>query len=383
MNINIISQIALFLMLSMLFLNQNSQASAQSSVINKVVIDAGHGGKDPGTSINNDKEKDIVLNVALRLGQLIKENYPKVEVIYTRKNDTFIPLNVRSDIANKAGADLFISIHVDATINQTANGVGTFIMGIDKSNGNLDVAMRENDVITYESDYSAKYSGYSPGSSESFIIFTLMQYSFLEQSMSFAQMVQTELVKNTGLNNRGTRQAGFLVLWQTTMPSILVELGFITNPSDKKFLTSKAGQEKYARSLFNAFSRYKTEADGRGNTIVLGGGGSDNNKIITPEAVAAPEPKKEISKNQIIYRIQVCSSAQKIPLNSSRFGSYKNKVKEIKIGNLYKYYVEQTDSYNKALSLQRKVRTSFSDAFMVAFNGSQVITTSQARKTNP
>lgn len=373
----------LFLLLSPCFL-ASSYAAAPASVINKIVIDAGHGGKDPGTTYNGHYEKTIVLNVALRLGELIEQHYPDVEIIYTRKDDTFIPLNTRSDIANKAGADLFISIHVDATGSSTPNGISTFVMGVDKSNSNLDVAMRENDVITYESDYSAEYSGYSPGSSESFIIFTLMQYSYLEQSMAFAQTVQHETTKTTGLYDRGVRQAGFLVLWQTSMPSVLVELGFITNASNRQFLVSKAGQEKYAQALFNAFSSYKTQADGRGNTIILTGDSIDSQRTIAPpEARAADNSQRTNAADNIVYRIQVCSSSTKIALNASQFKSYRNKVTEIRVSNMYKYYVEQADSYSKALSLQREVRRTFGDAFLVAFDGQTPIPTSQARRLRP
>ncbi|MFI3266334.1 MAG: N-acetylmuramoyl-L-alanine amidase [Rikenellaceae bacterium] len=390
MNIRTILQLSLLLLLTATHSTKISAATQGPAVINKVVIDAGHGGKDPGTVFKTHQEKNIVLNVALRLGALINEHYPEVEIIYTRKDDTFIPLDTRSDIANKAGADLFISIHVDATHSQSPNGISTFVMGVDKSNGNLDVAMRENDVITYESDYTAKYSGYSPGSSESFIIFNLMQYSYREQSMLFAQTAQSELIKNTGLNDRGVRQAGFLVLWKTTMPSVLVELGFITNLSDQKFLVSKAGQEKYSRALFNAFSTYKTKADGRGNTIVLD---SDNieeaaNVVnIAPENIAKADPKPQgqvqTNSNNIVYRVQVCSSTTRIAPSSEQFKTYRNKVTEIKIGNLYKYYVEQANSYSKALSLQREVRKTFGDAFLVAFKGDSPIAVSEARKLNP
>ena len=187
----------------------------------KVVIDPGHGGQDPGCSYKQFKEKDIVLNVALRLGELIKDNFSDVEVIYTRKTDVFIPLYERGNIANKAGADLFFSIHVNAARSSAAAGTETFVMGVDKAGRNLDIAMKENDVITFEDDYSAKYQGYVPGSSESFIIFSLMQYSYQGQSLTLANMVQRQYVRNTAMGNRGVKQAGFLVLWNAAMPSIL------------------------------------------------------------------------------------------------------------------------------------------------------------------
>ena len=237
--------------------------------IRKVVIDPGHGGQDPGCSYKQFKEKDIVLNVALRLGELIKDNFSDVEVIYTRKTDVFIPLYERGNIANKAGADLFFSIHVNAARSSAAAGTETFVMGVDKAGRNLDIAMKENDVITFEDDYSAKYQGYVPGSSESFIIFSLMQYSYQGQSLTLANMVQRQYVRNTAMGNRGVKQAGFLVLWNAAMPSILTELGFISNAGDRALLTTRSGQEKLARSLFNAFSEYKAKSEGHSSWQTL------------------------------------------------------------------------------------------------------------------
>lgn len=356
--------------------------------INTVVIDPGHGGKDPGTVYGQYREKDIVLNVGLRLGKLINENYPHVKVIYTRKTDVLIPLAERGNIANKAAADLFISIHVNAAKSSAAQGTETFVMGVDKSGQNLELAMKENDVITYESDYTTKYEGYAPGDAESFIIFSLMQYSYQGQSLSFAGVVQNHYRKNIPLQNRGVKQAGFLVLWRTTMPSVLTELGFLSNANDRKLLTTKSGQEKLARCLFNAFSEYKTQVDGKGRMIVL------DNSDLPDDAPAATQGKTEARGNngtvsagvsagrsgQVEYRVQVMSSPTKVAKNSSRFGVYRGEVTEMVIDNRYKYFTGSASTYEEGLSLQRKVRRTIRDAFLVPFLDGKPITMDEARR---
>ncbi len=254
-----------------LFLAASVTSNAQNRKIgiNTVVIDAGHGGPDAGAVGRLYKEKDINLDVALRFGRMISEHYPDVQVIYTRKTDVLIPLAERGDIANRAKADLFISIHINSNKSSSPSGVSVYVMGVDKASKNMDVAMKENDVITYEEDYSTRYQGYKPGSTESLIMFSLMQYAYQTQSCLLADMVQKQFVGNTQMQDRGVRQAGFLVLWRAAMPSILCEFGFISNPTEEKFIGSKKGRETYARSLFNAFSQYKVRSEGRGTLIVL------------------------------------------------------------------------------------------------------------------
>ncbi len=356
--------------------------------IRKIVIDPGHGGKDPGCSYKQYKEKDIVLQVGLRLGELIKENFPDVEVIYTRKTDVFIPLYDRGNIANKAGADLFFSIHVNAAQSTSASGTETFVMGVDKAGKNLDVAMKENDVITLEDDYSAKYQGYVPGSSESFIIFSLMQYSYQSQSLTLANMVQKQYLKHTSIGSRGVKQAGFLVLWNAAMPSILTELGFISNASDRQMLTTRSGQEKLARSLFNAFSEYKAKSEGQTSWQTLNNlSAAENQEMDRTEAnndnttvSDAGNSSPAVTSGKLEYRIQVMTSDRKVPKNSSRFGPYRGEVTEMVVGGVYKYYVGCVSTYQEALSLQRKVRAQFKDAFMVPFCNGERITVSEARK---
>lgn len=218
--------------------NTYSQDFVTSYKLTKVVIDAGHGGHDTGALGKDAREKDITLAVALKLGKLIETNCPDVTVIYTRKTDVFIPLDERTAIANKAEADLFISIHVNSNPSSRPYGAETYVMGLHKSAGNLDVAMRENSVITYEKDYTTKYEGYDPNSAESFIIFSLMQNAYLDQSLNFASKIQNDFCERGQRKDRGVKQAGFLVLWKTAMPSVLVELGFLSNPQEEKFLMS-------------------------------------------------------------------------------------------------------------------------------------------------
>ena len=271
-----------------LFLAASVTSNAQNRKIgiNTVVIDAGHGGPDAGAVGRLYKEKDINLDVALRFGRMISEHYPDVQVIYTRKTDVLIPLAERGDIANRAKADLFISIHINSNKSSSPSGVSVYVMGVDKASKNMDVAMKENDVITYEEDYSTRYQGYKPGSTESLIMFSLMQYAYQTQSCLLADMVQKQFVGNTQMQDRGVRQAGFLVLWRAAMPSILCEFGFISNPTEEKFIGSKKGRETYARSLFNAFSQYKVRSEGRGTLIVLdsenpGGSGNEDRDAVS------------------------------------------------------------------------------------------------------
>lgn len=378
---------------TLLYSNLSFAQTATRVGIRKIVIDPGHGGKDPGCSYKQYKEKDIVLQVGLRLGELIKENFPDVEVIYTRKTDVFIPLYDRGNIANKAGADLFFSIHVNAAQSSAASGTETFVMGVDKAGKNLDIAMKENDVITLEDDYSAKYQGYVPGSSESFIIFSLMQYSYQSQSLTLANMIQKQYVKHTTMGNRGVKQAGFLVLWNAAMPSILTELGFISNTADRQMLITRSGQEKLARSLFNAFSEYKAKSEGQTSWQTLNNlsaaedremdrnndpAGNDNSSVSRSQD--SKNTSANTSKGKVEYRIQVMTSDRKVPKNSSRFGPYRGEVTEMIVGGVYKYYVGCVPTYQEALSLQRKVRAQFKDAFMVPFCNGKRITVSEARK---
>ena len=360
------------------------QAVQSAGKVKTVVLDAGHGGKDPGTVHGKYYEKDVTLNVALSLGKMINENYPDVKVIYTRSTDVYVTLNDRGKIANNAAADLFISIHVDAIdgTSATATGATTYVMGLDKQNSNLDVAMRENDVIVMEEDYTTTYEGYIPGSSESFIIFSLMQYAYQEQSMDFAEIVQNHYTRSTPMRDRGARQAPYLVLWNTSMPSVLTELGYMSHSEDRAFLISSKGQQTMATALFNAFSEYKSKVEGRASTIFLTDGGSTTT---TPATTTASKPATttttKSADSSVQYYVQISTLTEKVATNSSRFGSWRGQVSVREFGpRTFKYYVGPVATYSEAVTLQANARKDFKDAFAVAFEGDKQLNLSEARK---
>jgi N-acetylmuramoyl-L-alanine amidase len=226
--------------------------------VRKVVIDAGHGGKDPGTG--NGREKRFALDIALKLGKQIKAEMNDVEVVYTRDSDVFIPLNERAAIANREKADLFISIHCNAHTTPNASGTETYVMGLHKTEANLNLAKRENNVILMEEDYTKSYKGFNPNSPLAHIMLTNYQSAFMNQSMDFASRVESEFV-NHGYKSRGVKQAGFLVIWETTMPSVLIETGYLSNPGDAKMLASEAGRQKTAQAIYKAFRSYKADVE--------------------------------------------------------------------------------------------------------------------------
>jgi N-acetylmuramoyl-L-alanine amidase len=263
-----------------------AQTDGGSYRMKTVVIDAGHGGQDPGnlgTGRYKKKEKDISLDVALRLGNFIKESYPKLKVIYTRDSDVFIGLNERADVANKADADLFISIHCNAAKNTEAAGVETFTLGLHKNDENLQVAMKENQAIFLEDDYQTKYEGFDPNSPESIIALTIMQSAFLEQSLKISSYIQKQFKEKVDRKDRGVKQAGFLVLRRTTMPSILIELGFLTNKDEEDFLNSENGRLVMASAIFRGFKDYKERVEG--------GTASTTEKEVKQPAPVAEEQK--------------------------------------------------------------------------------------------
>lgn len=230
--------------------------------IRVVVIDAGHGGKDPGAISGGLREKDVTLAVAKKLGALIKEKHPDIKVYYTRLNDSFVELNERSSIANRNHADLFISIHVNHSSSASAHGSETYVMGTHKNEGNLEVAKRENAAILMEDNYESEYEGFDPNSAEGHIIFSFYQNAFMEQSILFASEIEKELANRKEQNkSRGVKQAGFLVLWKTASPSVLVETGFMTNAEERAYLKSDAGRVELAESIFKAFTSYKEDVE--------------------------------------------------------------------------------------------------------------------------
>lgn len=224
-----------------------------------VVIDAGHGGKDPGAQGKHSDEKDITLAVALKVGHYLEQNVDNVKVIYTRKTDVFVPLNERADIANRNNADLFVSIHVNSTDDKRVHGAETYVMGLHKSKDNLDIAIKENSVILLEKDYKNKYNDFDPTSPEAYIVLNLYQNEYLDMSLDLAEKIQTQFRERAKRKDLGVRQAGFLVLWRTTMPSVLIEIGFISNPTEERYLNSQYGQDIIASAIYRAIRDYLKE----------------------------------------------------------------------------------------------------------------------------
>jgi N-acetylmuramoyl-L-alanine amidase len=235
--------------------------SGRSSGVRTIVIDAGHGGHDPGCQYGGAKEKNVTLAIALKLGKIIKENCKDVKVIYTRTDDTFVELWERAAIANRNNASAFISIHCNANDNKLVNGTETYTMGLHKSQDNLNVAKRENEVVLMEDDYIERYDGFDPKSPQAHIIFSLFQDAYFEQSLRLASRIEKELKLKVKRNSRGVKQAGFLVLWKTTMPSILIETGFLSNTAERKYLTSETGQTYLASGVYRAFKEFKNEME--------------------------------------------------------------------------------------------------------------------------
>lgn len=248
------------LFLAITLLISSSDILRHEFKIKTVVIDAGHGGKDPGTHGTDLKEKDVVLKIALKLGEYIEKNYPEVKVIYTRKTDKFIELKERAAIANKNKAELFISIHANAISNSTTFGTETWVMGLHKSEANLTVAKRENSVILKEDNYEEKYQGFD-NTPESYIMMSLTQSAYLESSVKFADKIEKQFKSKAGRNSRGVKQAGFIVLYETSTPSVLVEVGFLTNAKEEKFLGTAEGQDLIASGIYRAFKEYKSEVE--------------------------------------------------------------------------------------------------------------------------
>jgi N-acetylmuramoyl-L-alanine amidase len=257
-NILIIS----FLTVSFLFSGfLASGPKAPEFKLKRIIIDAGHGGKDPGTVGSMSKEKDIALKVALQVGQYIKENLPDVEVIYTRKTDTFIELKERANIANRNKADLFISIHCNAAPNRSAYGTETFVMGTKNFEANFDIVKRENSVILLEDNFEEKYEGFDPSSPESYMMFNLMQKAFLSNSLSLASKVEDDFSNRVNRFSRGVKQAPLYVLWTTSMPSVLIELGFLSNANEEKYLNTKDGQTYLSSAIYRSVKAYKEEIE--------------------------------------------------------------------------------------------------------------------------
>jgi N-acetylmuramoyl-L-alanine amidase len=260
--VSLVRNIGLTLLLTAItLLNSSSTYLPPETKVDVIVIDAGHGGKDHGTSGKLIKEKELVLKIALKVGSYIEKNIPGVKVIYTRKDDRYLSLDERADIANKNKADLFICIHANSNPNPRPFGTETYVMGPHKDDGNLSVAKRENSVILLDENYEERYEGFDPNSPESYILFSLTQSAYQQSSLRFAQIVEGQFKSRVGRVSRGVKQAGFLVLWRTAMPSVLIETGFLSNTSEEKFLATEEGQELIASGIYRAFKEYKSEVE--------------------------------------------------------------------------------------------------------------------------
>lgn len=376
----VLCTILLIVCISGISISVYSQNHAKKQ-ITTLVIDPGHGGKDPGAIGKNAYEKDVVLRIALKLGDYINKYLPDVKVVYTRKTDVYIPLIERAEIANKNQADLFISIHTNSNKNTTPRGAETYAMGYSRAEENLDVARKENSVILYEDDYANKYKGYDPNSAESYIIFSLVQNTFLQQSLNFASQVQDQFSRKAQLFNRGVKQAGFLVLWKTTMPGVLIETGFISNTEEEKYLISAKGQEIIASAMFRAFRDYKNQIE---NRSVYAKDLPDIDSAEAPNDILPADTNLPIStvdsidikdsqlSEKVEFYVQISSSQKHKSLKSSFFKGFTN-VEEIYSGNTYKYIVGKKNSYKEILEYSKIVKNYFPDAFVVAISDGKII----------
>ncbi len=335
-----------------------------------VVIDAGHGGTDPGAIGHITQEKDLNLSVSLLAGQMIKQAYPEVEVLYTRETDVFIPLQKRADFVNKNNANLFICVHTNASPIPSARGAETFVLGTDKLERNLDVAMRENAVIKLESDYQTKYHGFDPNSIDSYIMFELMQNQYLDQSLNYASLLQQQFA-SAKRGDRGVRQAAFWVLLKSACPSVLVEMGFISNAEEEKFMASEAGQTKIAQTICDAFGPFYRRATGLKIDTVLRVDEEPVKPVQVTESkpIETVEPKpvqtqEEKPVQKTLYAVQIFASHEELQENDPRFGGLKG-CKYIKSGDWYKYYYGATTSREEVTRLQHQLNLRFPGCFVI------------------
>jgi N-acetylmuramoyl-L-alanine amidase len=330
-----------------------------------IVIDPGHGGRDPGALGSFSYEKNIVLPVALKMGAYLEKNIPDVKVIYTRKTDVYVDLSERPEIANRNKADLFISIHANLIPKgKNAYGAETFVMGHSLDEQNLAVAMKENEVMLLDSDYSTKYEGFDPKSTESYIMFTTMQNAFSKQSTDLAAKIQYQFKNRIKRFDRGVKQERFWVLWKTTMPSVLTELGFISNLNEEKYMNSKAGQDSLAVALYSACREYINEID---------------RKSMIPDTRIISEPKKSDTvavetpaESTIIYMVQISASPKKVPIKPGSFKNLKD-ISEIFSGGRYRYASGKFTQYDSAAAYRKKIGSLYPDAFVIAVKDNKIV----------
>ena len=358
-----------------------------------VVLDAGHGGKDPGAVGKFAKEKDLNLSLALEVGKQMKEQFPDVKVVYTRSTDVFIPLQERANIANKSNADLFISIHTNSAEKKDPCGVETFILGTDKMETNLDVAMRENAVMKLESDYKTTYQGFDPNSIDSYIMFELMQNNYMDQSLQFATQVQNHFVGHLNRSDRGVRQAAFWVLLKTACPSILFEMGFVSNPAEEKYLSSDTAMTQMADALVKAFAAYTHRQAAKSEVLIIESTKTqlseststrkrDVNETITTrkrdvnesdssatftvlKADSVKVEKVEVKEKKTYYAVQICASKTPLEKNDPKLKG--TECEYLQLGEWYKYYTAANTDRKKVEEAQKKLKAAFPDCWIITF----------------
>ena len=357
-----------------------------------IVLDAGHGGHDAGAVGSFSKEKNINLRYTLLVGDMIKKNIPDAKVIYTRDKDVFVDLNERARIANRNKADLFVSIHTNSSKNTSANGMETFTLGVSRSKENMEVAMLENSVIKLEEDYETKYEGFDPNSVDSYIMFEFMKDQYTDRSITCADFIQTKMINTSKRNDRGVRQAGFLVLRATAMPSVLVELGFISNKDEEKYLNNNENQVKLATAIFNGIKEYKHELDKKSGGSV----NSEELKAEVTEPVEVTQPKKDLeakeenkgeltkekeeitpnSEYEYEFFIQYLVSKNNYSADNAVFKGHAP-TKVLNENNLYKYLIGPFD-VNTVFNKRNEITKNFPDAFIVAYKEGKKVSTPEA-----
>ncbi len=355
--------ILFFLFLIINLVVSNDVQAQKSGKIKTVVIDAGHGGKDPGAVGKKSSEKNITLSIAKKTGDYIKQNCPDVNVIYTRNNDTFVSLLRRAQIANEKNADLFISIHCNANASPQPCGVETFVMGEHRNAANLEVAKLENASILYEDNADEDYGSFNHNSPEAYIMLNFFQSEYKNASLTFAEHIQNQLVKRVGRKDRGVQQAGFLVLYKTAMPSVLVEIGFISNPEEENFLCSADGQTYIASALFRAFRDYKEAYEKEHSDADI------NSKLI----VTSNDKTIDSDKDKVIYKVQIESRSRKVDAPAQHYKELNN-IDCYEHNGQYKYTAGLFYTKSEADEYCKKAKTlGYPSAFVVRFkNGKRL-----------
>ena len=358
----------------------------------KVALDAGHGGHDYGAIYHGHIEKNISLAVVLKVGKILEKN-SGIDVIYTRKTDVFIDLIERANIANRADATIFVSIHCNANKNTAADGSETYVMGLSKNASNLEAAKRENSVVTLEKDYKQKYEGFDPNKPETIIGTTLIVEAYLDNSIALAGSIQNHFIDDLGKKSRGVKQAPYMVLHKAYMPRVLIEMGFISNPSEGAILDSEEGQDEIAQSIANAIISYKKEnfGSGDGDEMVKPSQKIEQSKSTvidtlskTKTVAKTPEVKKTEIKQEvtagIIFKVQLSASSKKLELTPSNFNGLRN-ISMSGDANLYRYMYGETASYDQAKQLLQEAKSKgYTSAFLIAFKNGKKIDVKDAIK---